>query len=143
MKRREFVTLVAGAAAWPITVKAQSPRVPTVGFLSPNSQAAAKTWTTAFVEALRDLGWIEGRTVYIEYRWEDGQTELTSELVNELVRAKVDVIVTHGVPNIVAAMKVTPIVPVVRGVFPIVCRLFFSEISCPFLERSFRSGNVS
>jgi hypothetical protein len=54
MKRREFVTLVAGAAAWPITVKAQSPRVPTVGFLSPNSQAAAKTWTTAFVEALRE-----------------------------------------------------------------------------------------
>ena len=61
----------------------------------------------------RSTGWIEGRTVVIEYRWEDGQVERTSELVNELVRLKVDVIVTHGVPNIVAAMKATPTVSVV------------------------------
>jgi putative ABC transport system substrate-binding protein len=114
MKRREFITLVGGAAAWPIAVQAQqSSRVPTIGFLSPNSQAAAKTWTTVFVQGLHDLGWIEDRTVIIEYRWEDGQVDRTSALVNELVRLKVDVIVTHGVPNIVAAMKATPIVPVV------------------------------
>jgi putative ABC transport system substrate-binding protein len=114
MRRREFITLVGGAAAWPIAVQAQqSSKVPTVGFLSPNSQAAAKSWTTAFVQGLRDLGWIEDRTVTIEYRWEDGQVERTSEFVNELVRLKVDVIVTHGLPNIVAAMKATPTVPVV------------------------------
>jgi putative ABC transport system substrate-binding protein len=114
MKRREFITLVGGAAAWPLAVHAQQPsRAPTVGFLSPNSQAAAKTWTTAFVQRLHDLGWIENRTVQIEYRWEDGQVERTSEFVNELVRLKVDVIVTHGVPNIVGAIKATSTIPIV------------------------------
>lgn len=114
MRRREFITLVGGAAAWPIAVQAQQPsRVPTVGFLSPNSQAASKAWTAAFVQGLHDLGWIEDRTVIIEYRWEDGQVERTSDLVNELIRLKVAVIVTHGVPNIVAAMRATPTVPVV------------------------------
>jgi putative ABC transport system substrate-binding protein len=114
MKRREFITLVGGAAAWPLAVHAQQPsRVPIVGFLSPNSQAAAKTWTAAFVQRLHDLGWIEDRTVQIEYRWEDGQVERTSEFVNELVRLKVDIIITHGVSNIVAAMKATSTVPII------------------------------
>ncbi|MCP3401592.1 ABC transporter substrate-binding protein [Bradyrhizobium sp. CCGB20] len=114
MRRREFITLVGGAVAWPSAVQAQQPsRVPTVGFLSPNSQAASKAWTAAFVQGLRDLGWIEDRTVIIEYRWEDGQVERTSDLVSELIRLKVAVIVTHGIPNIVAAMKATPTVPVV------------------------------
>ena len=82
-------------------------------FLSPNSYAAAKAWTTAFVLRLRDLGWIEGSTVQIEYRWEDGQTERTSEFINELVRLKVDIIVTHGVPNIVGAIKTTSAIPII------------------------------
>src|SRR5258705_6773226 len=113
MKRREFITLVGGAAAWPLAVHAQQPsRVPTVGFLSPNSQAAAKTWTTAFVQRLGDLGWIEDRTVEIEYRWEDGQVERTSEFVNELVRLKVDVIITHGGSNTVAAIKAPSTIPI-------------------------------
>ncbi len=64
-------------------------------------------------QRLRDLGWIEGRTIQIEYRWEDGQVERTSEFVDELVRLKVDVIVTHGVPNIVGAMKATSTIPIV------------------------------
>jgi ABC-type uncharacterized transport system substrate-binding protein len=114
MKRREFITLVGGTAAWPLAVHAQQPsKVPTVGFLSPNSQAAAKAWTAAFVQRLLDLGWIESRTVQIEYRWEDGQVERTSEFVNELVRLKVDIIVTHGVPNIVGAIKATSTIPIV------------------------------
>ena len=82
-------------------------------FFSPNSQVAAKSWTTAFVQGLHNLGWIEDRTVIIKYRWEDGQVERTSEPVNELVQLNVDVIVTHGVPNIIAAMTATPTVPVV------------------------------
>jgi putative ABC transport system substrate-binding protein len=95
-------------------VRARQPsKVPTVGLLSPNSYAAAKTWTTAFVQRLHDLGWIEGRTVQIEYRWEDGQVERTSEFITELVRLKVDVIVTHGVSNIVAATKTTSAIPIV------------------------------
>ena len=115
MRRREFISLFGGtAAAWPLTARAQQPsKLPTVGFLSPNSYAAAKTWTTAFVKRLQDLGWTEGKTVQIEYRWEDGQVERTSEFITELVGLKVDVIVTHGVPNIVAAIKTTPAVPVV------------------------------
>ena len=114
MKRREFITLVGGAAAWLLAVHAQQPsRVTTVGFLSPNSQAAAKTWTTAFAQRLHDLGWIEDRTVQIEYRWEDGQVERTVEFITELVRLKVDVIVTHGVSNIVAATKTTSAIPIV------------------------------
>src|SRR5882757_1899650 len=114
MRRREFITLLGGAAAWPLPVQARQPsKVPIVGFLSPNSQAVAQPWTTAFVQRLRDLGWIEDRTVQIEYRWEDGLVERSSEFVNELVGLKVDVIVTHGVPNIVGAMKATSTIPVV------------------------------
>jgi putative ABC transport system substrate-binding protein len=115
MHRREFIRLVGGAGVtWPFAALAQrSPKVPTVGFLSPNSYAAAKAWTTAFVLRLRELGWIEGSTVQIEYRWEDGRTERTSEFINELVRLKVDIIVTHGVPNIVGAIKTTSAIPII------------------------------
>jgi putative ABC transport system substrate-binding protein len=74
MQRRNFMMLLGAAAGWPLAVHAQQPsKVPTVGFLSPNSYAAATTWTSAFVQRLQDLGWIENRTVQIEYRWEDGQ----------------------------------------------------------------------
>jgi hypothetical protein len=112
MRRREFIMLAGWTSvAWPLAVRAQQPsRVPTVGFLSPNSKAAANAWTAAFVQGLQDRGWIEDQSVIIKYRWEDGQVERTSELVNELIQLKVDVIVTHGVPNIVAAMKATPTV---------------------------------
>jgi len=115
MQRREFIMLFGGAAAtWPLAVHAeQQSRRPTVGFLSPNSQAAAKSWTTAFVQRLHDLGWIEDQTVQIDYRWEDGQVERTSEFIDELVRLKVDVIVTHGLSNIVAAIKTTSAIPII------------------------------
>ena len=93
---------------------AQQPaKVPTIGFLSPNSSVAAETWTTAFIHRLHDLGWDEGRTVQIEYRWEDGQVERTVEFVDELVRLKVDVIVTHGVANIAAAKQAASTIPIV------------------------------
>jgi putative ABC transport system substrate-binding protein len=112
MKRREFIRLVRGAVAWPLAAQAQQQsKVPAVGFLSPNSQAAATAWTSAFVQGLRELGWIEGRTVKIEYRYENGQVERTAEFVDELVQLNVDVIVTHGLPNILAARKT--IVPVI------------------------------
>jgi putative tryptophan/tyrosine transport system substrate-binding protein len=89
MQRRDFLVLIGAAAGWPLTLHAQQPsRRPTVGFLSPNSQAAAKTWTTAFVQRLHDLGWIEDRTVQIEYRWEDGQVERSLEFITELVRLR-------------------------------------------------------
>jgi putative tryptophan/tyrosine transport system substrate-binding protein len=76
MQRREFITLLGGAAAgWPLAVRAQQPaKLPTIGFLGGASQSGWTSWTGAFVERLRELGWIDGRTVKIEYRWAEGRT---------------------------------------------------------------------
>jgi putative ABC transport system substrate-binding protein len=114
--RREFIGASgAGMAAWPLAAHAQQPgKLPTIGFFSPNTSSAASPWTAAFVERLRDLGWIEGRTVAIAYRWGEGRTERTDEFVAEFVRLKVDVIVTHGELNIVAAKQATSVIPIVR-----------------------------
>jgi len=76
MKRREFITLLGGAAAWPLPARAQQPvRVPTIGFLGQSTRSATSEWTAAFVQRLRELGWIVGRTVAIEYRWAEGHDE--------------------------------------------------------------------
>jgi hypothetical protein len=98
MKRRDFITLLGGAAAaWPLTARSQQPaKLPTIGFFSPNTRSAAGPWTAAFVERLREIGWIEGRTVAIEYRWGEGRGDRTAEVVAEFIRFKPDVIVTHG-----------------------------------------------
>jgi hypothetical protein len=73
VRRREFITLLGGAAAaWPLAARAQSAKLPTVGFLGTSTPAAWSQWTAAFVRRLSELGWIEGRTVAIEYRWYPG-----------------------------------------------------------------------
>jgi putative ABC transport system substrate-binding protein len=70
LRRRDFITLLGGgAAAWPLAARAQPSKTPTVGFLGASTPAAAGQWVAAFAQRLRDLGWIEGRTVAIEYRW--------------------------------------------------------------------------
>ena len=96
MKRREFITLLGGAAAaWPLAARAQQPgKLPTIGFLGAGTPSAKSQWTAAFVQRLRELGWIEGRTVAIEYRWAEGRGERFAEIAAEFVRLKVDVIVT-------------------------------------------------
>jgi putative ABC transport system substrate-binding protein len=95
MKRREFITLVGGAAAtWPLAASAQE--TPIIGLLGANSSSTQKTWTEAFVGRLRELGWIEGSTVKIEARWAEGRLERFSEIAAEFVRMKVGVIVTSG-----------------------------------------------
>ena len=98
MRRREFITLLGGAAAaWPLAArraaggKAADHRVPGRGHAFSHGQ-----WTAAFVQRLRELGWIEGRTVAIEYRWAEGRSERAAEIAAEFVRLKVDVIVTRG-----------------------------------------------
>jgi hypothetical protein len=98
MKRREFITLLGGAAlAQPLAARAQQVgKLPTIGFLGPLSQSAMSPWTAAFVQRLRELGWLEGRTVAIEYRWGEGRDERFVEIAAEFVRLKVDVIVTGG-----------------------------------------------
>src|SRR5438874_2080267 len=98
MRRREFLGVFGGAAAWPLATRAQEPgKLPTIGFLGASTVAGWSQWTPAFVQRLRELGWIDGRTVTIEYRWADGRDERYTELAAEFVRLKVDVIVTGGV----------------------------------------------
>jgi putative tryptophan/tyrosine transport system substrate-binding protein len=113
MRRREFITLVGGAAAtWSFAARAQQP-VKTIGFLGANAPALQSQWTAAFVQRLRELGWIEGRTIAIEYRWAEGRFDRSPALVAELVQRKVDVIVTHATANVVAAMQATSLIPIV------------------------------
>jgi putative tryptophan/tyrosine transport system substrate-binding protein len=114
MKRREFILSLGGAAALPFAAGAQA-RLPTIGFLGAATPAAWSTWSAAFVQRLRELGWIEGRTVAIEYRWAEGRTERYGEIASEFVRLKVDVIVTVG-SAAVAVKQVTSVIPIVFAV---------------------------
>jgi len=115
MKRRAFITLLGGAAtAWPFTARTQH-KIPTIGFLGSLSQSAQSTWTAAFVQRMREHGWIEGRTIAIEYRWAEGRGERFAEIATEFIRLKVDVIVTAGTDAVIAAKKVTSVVPIVFG----------------------------
>jgi putative tryptophan/tyrosine transport system substrate-binding protein len=112
MRRRDFMATVGCAVAWPALARAQQPgKLPTIGFLGANAAAFAP-WTAAFVARLRELGWIDGRSVAIEYRWSEGSTERYAEIAAEFVRLKVDVIVTVGsaVPSVRQATTSIPIV---------------------------------
>src|ERR1700694_2994931 len=120
MRRREFITLIGGAGAWPLAARAQQAgKLPTVGFLGADASAFSP-WTAAFVARLRELGWVEGSNIAIEYRWSQGRTERYAEIAAEFVRLKVDVIVTVGsaVPIVRQATEVIPIVFAV-GIDPV------------------------
>jgi putative tryptophan/tyrosine transport system substrate-binding protein len=111
-RRKLLVALGGTAAAWPLAARAQqSGKVRTIGLLGAGASAWAP-WTTAFVRRLHELGWIEGRTVAIQYRWAEGRTERFAEVVAEFVRLKVDVIVTGG-NAAVAAKQASSVVPIV------------------------------
>ena len=115
MRRREFITLLGGAAAtWPLAARAQQAgKLPTIGFLGAATPSVASQWVTAFVKRLRELGWIEGRTVAIEYRWAEGRSERFAEIAAEFVRLKVDVIVTWAAAPVIAAKHATVVIPIV------------------------------
>ena len=117
MKRRQFIALIGGAAvAWPRAGQAQQAgKLPTIGFLGASSQSGWSSWTGAFVTRLRELGWIEGHTVAIEYRWAEGRKERFAEFAAEFVRLKVDVIVTAASAGY-AAKQVTSTIPIVLAV---------------------------
>ena len=116
MNRREFITLVAGAAAgWPLAARAQQAgKLPTIGLLGAGaaSDSVWKDWIAAFVQRLRELGWVEGRTVLIEYRWGEGRAERYADIADDFVRLKVDVIVTSG-SAVVAVKRATSVIPIV------------------------------
>src|SRR5262245_2172881 len=113
MKRREFMSLVGGAAAWPLAAHAQQAKLPTIGFLGQSTPAAESQRFVAFVQRVRELGWIEARTIAMEVRWAEGRAERAAEIAAEFVRLKVDVIVTVGTPQVAAAKRATSAIPIV------------------------------
>jgi putative tryptophan/tyrosine transport system substrate-binding protein len=115
MRRREFIRLLGGAAAaWPLAARGQQPgKLPTIGFLGQSTRSAGSEWVAAFMQRLRELGWIESRTVAIEYRWGEGREERFAEVAAEFVRLKVDVIVTSGTLAVMAAKRATGVIPIV------------------------------
>ncbi len=122
MKRREFISLVGGAAAtpsflWPLTARAQRPpRLPTVGLLVPGTSESHGKWVAAFAQRLSELSWIDGRTVAIVYRWAEGRNERMAEIAAEFVRLKVDVIVTSA-NGAVASKQATSVIPIVFAAY--------------------------
>jgi len=114
MRRREFITLLGGAAAWPLAARAQQVgKLPIIGFLGATTPAESGQLLGAFVQRLRELGWVDGRNVVIEVRWAEGRSERFAEIAAELVRLKVDVILTHNTPPVRAAKEATSIIPIV------------------------------
>src|SRR3974390_3243582 len=114
IRRREFIATLGGTVAWPLTARAQQrAKLPTIGFLGTATSAPQSQWTAAFVQRLRELGWIEGRTIAIEYRWAEGHSERFAEFAAEFVRLKVDVILTHNPPPVIAAKQATSVIPIV------------------------------
>src|SRR5437899_286102 len=91
-RRREFIAVLGGAATWPFAARAQQTKRPTIGLLGGATPAAQAQWTAAFVRRLRELGWVEGETVAIEYRWAEGRFERAPAIIAQFVRRKVDVI---------------------------------------------------
>src|SRR5262245_25535154 len=103
---------MGGGAAWPLAAGAQQPgKLPTIGFFGQTTRSAASEWTAAFVQRLRELGWIDGRTITIEYRW--AREERFAEIAAEFVGLKLDVIVASGTPATLAAKQATAVIPIV------------------------------
>src|SRR5499427_8236689 len=114
IRRREILTTLGCAVAWPLAARAQQPGK-TIGFLGAPTPSAWRSYVPAFVQRLNELGWIEGRTATIVYRWAGGRTERYTEIAAEFVRLKVDVIVSSGTA-VVAAKQVTSVIPIVFAV---------------------------
>ena len=114
MGRREFITLLGGAAAaWPLAARAQQVEAADHWIAGRDHAFGPGQMDAAFVQRLHELGWVEGRNVAIEYRWVEGRTERSPEIIAEFVRLKVDVIVTHDTPTVLAAKQVTSVIPIV------------------------------
>ena len=118
MRRRDFITAIAGSTlAWPLAASAQQPeKRPTIGYLGGTTAAISSQTTAAFSQRLRELGWVEGRTIAVEYRWAEGRSERFAEIAAEFVRLKVDLILTTGDAQALVAKQATSTIPIVFAI---------------------------
>ena len=117
MRRRYFISLIGGAAAWPVATRAQQARhVPIIGYVAPTNPLVPSRSTSAFLQRLRELGWTDGQTITIESRWTAGHPERLDEIAAEFVRLKVDLIVTSSTSDSIVMKHVAPQIPMVFAV---------------------------
>ncbi len=120
MRRRDFIALTGGVAAgWPLSLRAQqTEKLRTIGYMGSTTPSAQNPWTAPFLRRLRELGWIEGRNLAIEYRWAEGRNDRFAEIAAEFVRLKVGVIVTYSAAPVLAAKQATSVIPIVFAAAP-------------------------
>src|SRR4051812_5646423 len=129
MTRRDVVALLGGTAAWPLAARAQQPAMPVIGFLRPSSAESVANLLVAFRAGLKEERFVEGQNIAIEYRWAEGQEDRFGEIVAELVRRRVAIIVIPGSTGAAHAAKaVTTTTPIVfsSGVDPVKAGLIAS-----------------